>query len=139
MFGLLKAGIGFLFGGSDNESKGVDKVMGVAKGIGGFIDEQNFTEEERVRMQADHMQLVFKAVELTRDENSVRSVTRRVMAWAIMGTLLGSFWIALLEYLIFSTPADGIIKLVDQFMIGELSLAVGSFYFMASLVRSNKK
>lgn len=138
MLSLLKAGIGFLFGGSGKESSAGSKIMEVAKGVGGFIDEQQFTDEEKAKAQAEHMQLVFKAVELTRDENSVRSVTRRVMAWGIMGSLLGAFWIALLGHLIFDASTAPILKIVDQFMIGELALAVGSFYFMASIVRSRK-
>jgi len=135
MFSLLKAGISLLFGGGNQETKGISKAMTVAKGIGGFIDEQNFTEQERVEANAKSLNLTLEAVKLTRDENSVRSVTRRILAWSIMGSLLLSFWIALIRYLIFETDPKDIIAIVEAFSLGNLALAVGSFYFMASLIR----
>ena len=141
MLGLLKvvaSGASFLFGGSAKESAGVTNAMSVARGIGSFIDEQDYTKEEKAVAHAQNTAAILKAVAATRDENSTRSVTRRVMAWAIMGIFLTTFVIALMRYLVLGLPAADIIKIVDQFMLGELALAVGSFYFMVSLVRSRK-
>ena len=94
MFGLIKTGLSYLFGGSSKESSGVSNAMEVAKGVGNFIDEQNFTEEERSIANAKSLDTVLEGVKLTRDENSVRSVTRRVLAWTIMGSYLFAFTVA---------------------------------------------
>ena len=138
MFGLLKMGLGFLFGGSAKESEGVNNAMTVARGVGNFIDEQNYTEEEKVVANAENLKTTLEAVKATRDENSTRSITRRVLAWMIMGSLVLAFWIAVIIKYVFEGDPKPMINLVDAFMIAELSLAVGTFYFMVSMVRGRK-
>lgn len=139
MFSILKMAGSFLFGGSAKESAGVSNAMTVAKGIGNFIDEQNYTEEEKAVAHANNTAMIIKAVEATREENSTRSVTRRVMAWAIMGSFLMAFWLVVVLKLATKIDPEFIFETMDKFMLPELALAVGSFYFMASLVRTRTK
>ena len=134
----LKALGGFLFGGGDAGMVAHSDVMTVAKGVGNWIDEQQFTPQEQSAANAQNLQLVLKAVELTRDENSTRSVTRRVLAWAIMGSFLAAFWLAVILTYLAHVPIKPLLEIMDTFMLAELALAVGSFYFMVSLVRSRK-
>lgn len=138
MFNLIKAGIGYLFGGSDRESQGVSNAMEVARGVGSFIDEQKFTEEERVEANARTLAMTLEAVKATRDENSTRSITRRYLAWSIMGSTLLAFWLGVIIKYVFNGDPKPLVELAGAFYLGELSLAVGSFYFMVSLVRSRK-
>ena len=138
MIGLLKMFGSFLFGGQARESAGVSNAMEVARGVGTFIDEQDYTAEERAVAHAQNTLSIIKAVEATREENSTRSVTRRVLAWSIMGSYLLAFWIALIQSYAFSIPPTVIVNTMDKFMLPELALAVGSFYFMVSLVRSKR-
>ncbi len=135
MFGFVKAGLGYLFGGSSVENSGVSNAMTVAKDIGSFIDEQKFTDEEKSVANAKALDQVLEAVKLTRDENSTRSITRRVLAWMIMGSFILSFWIAIIQKILFDKSTKDVLQIVEAFGIGNLSLAVGSFYFMASLIR----
>jgi Fe2+ transport system protein B len=142
MFGIFKAvaSVGsFLFGGESKQKSGTSNAMEAAKGVGNWIDEQQFTEEEKSAAHANNTKTLLAAIAHSQNENSTRSVTRRVLAWAIMGTFLLAFWICV--FLIFremEEMADKIKDLMDEFMLPELALAVGSFYFMVSLVRSRK-
>ena len=138
LFNVIASGASFLFGGSAKETAGTSNAMSVARGVGNFIDEQDYTAEEKAVAHAQNTANIIKAVEATREENSTRSVTRRVMAWAIMGSYLLTYWIAVVMWLVFKIDPKDLLALVAAFMLGELALAVGSFYFMVSLVRSRK-
>lgn len=143
MFGLFKvaASVGsFLFGGETKEKTSTSNAMEAAKGIGNWIDEQTYTDEEKSIAHANNTKTLISAVIATQEENSTRSVTRRVLAWAIMGTFLGTF--ILCVGLTLAKKKELVMEirlLVDAFSIGDLALAVGSFYFLASLVRSHNK
>ncbi|MCK4795574.1 MAG: hypothetical protein KAV87_68220 [Desulfobacteraceae bacterium] len=138
MFDLIKMGVGFLFGGSAKESQGVSNAMEVARGVGNFIDEQQYTPEEKAVANAQVMTNVLEAVKATRSENSTRSVTRRVLAWMIMGSLVMAFWLGVFIRYVLKGDPQPLIDLVNAFMVGELAVAVGAFYFMVSIVRSRK-
>lgn len=135
MFTFLKTAGALLFGGSEAGSKSTSNIMKVAEGVGTWIDERDFTEEEKSKANAANLAVILEAVKLTQNENSVRSITRRVLAWAIMGTYLLSFWIAAVSVYLEKDPSL-LFQLLDKFMLPELALAVGSFYFMVSLIRS---
>jgi len=135
MFSLIKLGFSYIFGGKDKELKSISTVMSVAKGVGNFIDKQSFTAEEKSIANAKTLDTVLEAVKATQNENSVRSITRRVLAWAIMGSLLLAFWIAVFQKIFFNIPPTDILLIIEKFGLGNLALAVGSFYFMASLIR----
>lgn len=138
MFDLIRMGVGFLFGGSGKESEGVSNAMSVAKGVGNFIDEQQYTPEERAIANAKVMDNVLEAVKATRSENSTRSVTRRVLAWMIMGSLVLAFWLGVFIEYALKGDVKPLMNLVEAFMIGELATAVGAFYFMVAIFRSKK-
>jgi len=128
-----------LFGGSETANKTIDAVTGAARGIGTWIDERNFTEEEKSKANQATLGMVLKAVELTRDENSTRSVTRRYLAWGIMGSYLLAFFGSIT--IGYWKPEYGthILDAIEAFQLGHLALAVGSFYFIASITRSTRK
>jgi len=138
MFDLIKMGVGFLFGGSTKESQGVSNAMEVARGVGNFIDEQQYTPQEKAVANAQVMTNVLEAVKATRDENSTRSITRRVLAWMIMGSLVLAFWLGVFIQYVLKGDVQPLINLVEAFMIGELSVAVGAFYFMVAMFRTKK-
>ncbi len=125
-----------LFGGSETASKTVDFVAESARGIGTWIDERNFTEEEKSKADFATLQTVLKGIEATRDENSTRSITRRYLAWSIMGVYLLSFLVTItigysqIEYRKF------LLEAVQVYGIDTLAWAVGGFYFLASITRS---
>jgi len=133
--------IASLFGGAKAAEKTVEFVEDAAKGIGRWIDEQKLTDEERLQYLQKSADWYLRMVELTREENSARSVTRRVMAWAIVGTVLVTFstlavlvgggWIP-------DERVQKIVVLADKWWIGEAFTAAVVFYFGPSLGRAFK-
>ena len=136
---ILSAVVGALFGGDKTTEKTVDFVADTAKGIGTWVDERNFTEEEASQANQKVLDTVLKAVELTRDENSARSITRRYLAWSIMGCYLLAFILSISIGYFYPTFGNHVLAAVEKFQIGHLALAVGSFYFLASIVRYKTK
>lgn len=131
--------VGALFGGGNTQEKAVDFAIDTAKGVGAWIDEQQFTDQERAEAHANNMNTLLKGIEATRDENSTRSVTRRYLAWGIMGVYLGAFIVTItigyeaVEYRKF------LLEAVQIYGIDKLAWAVGGFYFFASITRSLRK
>jgi hypothetical protein len=82
LFTGLVAGAKALVGVSRND--GTEKVMGVVQGVGHWIDEQQYTEQERAQALADLGKEVVTFVGATAAENSERSITRRSIAIWIM-------------------------------------------------------
>ena len=133
--GLIDA----FFGGSKTAEKTVDFVTDSAKGIGSWIDGQQFTDQEKSVANLKIVGMVLKGIELTRDENSTRSVTRRYLAWAVMGSYLTLNLGSAIVYKLDKEYAEYLFKLANDSGLGELALGVGMFYFLTSIVRANKK
>ncbi len=136
--GWLSAVGSFLFGGTAKNEANQSNLMQAASGVGKWIDEQDFTEEEKVVARTRNTKMLIDGIVASQDENSTRSITRRVLAWMIMGSFITAFWIAVIQKLVFGVDPDDLLTIMDKFMLPELALAVGSFYFMVSLVRSRK-
>ena len=159
MWGLIRTGVSMLFGGSSN---GSNNVMEAAKAIGGFIDEQDLTSEEKVKYNAALIPKYADFMQSTINENSQRSLTRRDIAiWVIrvaLCILVASIPVYALEMYYVDSPAcvmvndqgravwiDGC-QLVSQYMfsivttnpLSYLVLGVGAFFFGAHIVRQYK-
>lgn len=159
MWGLIKAGASMLFGGSND---GSNNVMETAKAIGGFIDEQQLTDEEKVKYNAALIPKYAEFMQSTIDENTQRSLTRRDIAiWVIrvaLGILAASIPVYAIEMYWVDVPAcvalnaeghpvwlDGC-QTVSQYMftivttnpMSYLVLGVGAFFFGAHIVRQYK-
>jgi len=144
MFGILST----LFGGGETASKSIDLISSSVKGIGGFIDEQNFTTEEKVKAGLELNRLNQELVKSTMNENSIRSITRRILAWAIMGSFL---FLVLFSALIYGIPfpsdvegisfgaqwANHVMEVLTE--LSNMSLAVSIFYFGSALLGSKSK
>lgn len=141
--GLL-AGAKMLFGGGGD---GVNNVMTVAKGVGNFIDEQEFTPEEKAKMNAEVvLPAMQKFMESTVGENTERSITRRKIAlWVIRNWIL-MLWVSIIAFgieLILGTPEHVFSAFVLGIaVISELTwlvLGIGAFFFGAHIVRQAKE
>jgi len=132
MWGFVKS----IFGGADTASKTMDLVGDSVRGIGNFIDEQKFTDEERSVALSKAVDAHLRLMEATANENSKRSVTRRWMAWGITGFVLAwasvatGFAIAGKEKVV-----NDIIAVAEAFNMGWTFLAVVGFYFGVQLLR----
>lgn len=138
-FSAIKHGVKGLFGRKEG---GASSVMEVARGIGGFIDEQKFTPEEQAKMHAEVTIPAFqKYMESTVGENTERSITRRTLAiWVIKNWFL-MLWVAIFAYGVelimdrtheFSGFVLGI-AVIPQLLY--LVLGVGAFFFGAHINR----
>jgi hypothetical protein len=150
MWGLIKGIAGSIFGGGQNAEKKLEMADGALKGIGTWIDERKYTDEEKAKdiglAVSNHLELV----KATMDENGTRSITRRVLAWAITGAAL--FWASVAMGLAVSTrwtdttedaatvtTINLMVSVAKEFWIGESFLAVVIFYFGVQFLRARNK
>mgnify|MGYP001822868265 CR=1 FL=1 len=82
---------GTLFGGSKAATTAIEGGVDVLKKTGTLIDEAFHTDEEKAVQMAAAFSEHFEFMKTTLQENSTRSVTRRIMSWSIVGTVLFSF------------------------------------------------
>lgn len=125
--------------GFSGASKGSDNAMAIAKGVGGFIDEQNFTEQESKEHKLKLAGMMTDFVKSTVGENTARSITRRELAiWIIRVELA-----CLVLYGILASfglkAADVWWKIAVDSPLGMLTLGVGAFFFGTHLIRAATK
>jgi len=135
-FKAIGAGFKAVFGVGQ---KGSDNVMEVARGIGGWIDERNFTEEEKAKYSAEMIKHYGSFMASTIDENTERSRARREIAiWIIRIESLFLILYGVQSQISMGNPAVWWELAVDS-PWGYLTLGVGAFFFGAHLVRAAKQ
>ncbi|MGW8178737.1 MAG: hypothetical protein ACWGQW_08245 [bacterium] len=118
-------GFSDFFGGSENAAKTVDTAV---NSIVNGIDKAILTKEE-----------VLDFVEKTFDENSIRNVTRRWLAWGIVGWTLVNAQIAVIAALMGHDDAvDKIIGIASAFQLGWAFVGVIVAYFGVQFLRAKK-
>ncbi len=118
---------------------GSDNVMKVASGVGGWIDNLNYTDEEKAKANANTVTSLNKFFAMTVDENSERSRTRREIAiWVIrveLGMLVGS----VIAFKFDSELSKYMYQVATDSPLGLLTLGVGALFFGTHMLRSAKK
>lgn len=137
MWSFIKTAASLVFGGG-SATKGADNVMTVAKGIGGWVDGLQLTEQERMEFNGKMVEHYGKFMDSTVGENTQRSITRREIAIAIIRVEI----FCLLAYGVLASFKLDIAKVwweiaVDS-PLGLLTLGVGAFFFGTHLLRSTK-
>jgi hypothetical protein len=140
--GWLGTAVGFLFGRrneGEEASTGEKLIEGAASGL----DKLFFTEEEKSDVSvATYGKIVdasIKWADLTRNESSIKSVTRRILAIGIMGCFLLDAQIAVGLYLFGKTEmAKGVLEIVTASQLGLLAVATAVFYFGAHWIAKPK-
>ena len=133
LFKAIGAGFKAVFGVGQN---GSENVMTVAKGIGGWIDGQQFTEQEKAQFNAKMVDQFGAYMESTCNENTERSRTRREIAiWVIR------FEVFLLAFSLFVRPfnqnwSDFAFHIATQDPLNYLVLGIGAFFFGAHILRT---
>lgn len=125
-----------LFGGSKTAEKAVDLISDSVKGVGNWIDEKELTEEESVKFSIEAAKMQLEMVKTTLNENSVRSVTRRYLAWGITGFVLLYAQLAI-ALLMLDEPekVKGVIAIAEAFNLGWAFVGLVGFYFGVQFVR----
>lgn len=130
--GFFKA----LFGSQETTQRAVALVDDSVRGIGKWIDEQKFTEQEKAEQYLKATESYIEMLKVVQQESTVRSFTRRVLAWAIMGTFLLLNITAAALYRIDVEYAKFIFDLATKTLLGELTIGVAVFYFGVAAIRS---
>jgi len=126
-----KAVLGFSTAG-----KGADNVMKVASGIGGWIDGQQFTDQERATMNMEMLGYYGKFMESTVGENTQRSITRRDLAIWIIRTEISLLVVSVVLQKIDAEWGRYVYMICTESPLGILTLGVGAFFFGTHLVRA---
>ena len=136
---LLKgviSGVKAVFGVGQN---GTDNVMKVATGIGSWIDEQQFTPQEKAKYSKETAQQFQTFMESTVKENTQRSITRRSLAIWIIRTWIALLIASILAYVFgYAEAAEYIWRVVTYATLDYLVLGVGAFFFGAHIIRQTK-
>jgi len=112
--------------------------MKVASGIGNWIDNNKFTDQERAKHKAALIPHFQKFMDSTVSENSERSRTRRNIAIWIIRTEIGLLVISGLLFKYDASWSEYIYKICTDSPLGLLTLGVGAFFFGTHLVRAAK-
>ena len=130
-----------LFSNSDKAvSTGLDLASRAADGIDAIF----YTDEEKAATSIERMKLklkvadgVRKFVETTQSENSMRSVTRRIIAWVVIGlnVLLTAYYVIVCTAaVLWTSKAEKMTWLANRILDaleywGAATVAIVTFYF----------
>lgn len=89
------SGITALFGSAKN----IDTIVSTAaKGIYNGLDMFSYTDEEKAISRTKGSELFLRFIEKTLDQNNIRSVTRRWLAFMVVGPMMICFVLSGLTY-----------------------------------------
>lgn len=129
-----------IFGSAEKATAIVDKA---ADGIYNGVDKMFYTEEEKADATRQGWAMYLEFIKMAYfDQNSIRSITRRWIAAAIVATTLLSFFISLGFALAGRADVvDIVIALAEAYKIGWAFVTVIVFYFGVQFLRTgnNKK
>ena len=132
----IKAAGSFLVGGTGGSgSNGMD----VVKGVGNWIDGQQFTDQEKAEDAMKRAELYGDFLRQTIDENSERSRTRRALALLVIRWYLLTLTASALVYKLDPQWAEYLFKIASTAAVGALVLGIGAFFFGSHLLRGVKK
>ena len=120
----------------------VSTVADTVKSGVSMLDNAFFTDQEKSAASIKFTELWLAIQKATANENSIKSVTRRILAWGIMGTFLFLILSACAIYKFDPAWAIFIKDSIKDTQLGWLVVAVGVFYFgyyAVSNMRKNEK
>lgn len=126
-----------LFGGAGAAEKVLDVATDTIRGVGTWIDEKTLTDEERIKFTLEAGRAQLELIKTTADENSIRSVTRRWLAWGIAANTFALLWVGV-GFAIAGRDVivDKILALADAFSLGWAFVSVIVFYFGVQFFRT---
>ena len=133
--GWLKSIGSFLTGTSGD---GANNVMKVASGIGGWIDNNKFTDQEKAEFNAAIIPHFQKFMDSTVSENTQRSKSRREIALLVIRWELIMLTISAVLFKIDPVWAQYVFDIATLEVIVYLVLGIGAFFFGAHLIRTQQ-
>ena len=134
----LWAGAKAVMGIGTSGGDGANNVMKVASGIGNYIDEQEFTTEEKAahtNVKIGHMGSFMAS---TVSENTQRSKARREITLLVMRWALAMLTLSVVLYKVDPELSKYIRDIVTDDPMGYFVLGIGAFFFGAHIVRAMK-
>jgi hypothetical protein len=107
----------------------VDTVADTVKSGVGMLDNAFYTDQEKAADAGKMMDLWLEIQKTTASEYSIRSITRRVLAWIIMGAYVLIVLAACALWKLDAAWAQYILNLLTETNLSYLALIVGFFYF----------
>lgn len=127
--------VGFISGSG---GKGSDNVMKVASGIGNWIDNNKYTDQEKATNTLKILNHFDTFMANTVNENSEKSKTRRDVAQLVIRVELGFLIASGLLFKIDAAWSEYLFKVATDSPLGLLTLGVGAFFFGTHLIRATK-
>lgn len=109
--------------------KVVDTVADTVKSGMGMLDNAFYTEQEKAENAGKVMNTWLEIQKATAQENSIRSITRRILAWLIMGLFLLLVLAACIIWKFDAGWAEYTLSVVGKTNLSYLAMIVGFFYF----------
>lgn len=106
----------------------VDTVADTVKSGVGMLDNAFYTDQEKAADAGKMMDLWLEIQKTTASENSIRSITRRVIAWGIISAYLLLVLFAVIMWNFDVEYAKFVFSIIED-KLGWLTIAVGGFYF----------
>ena len=107
----------------------VNTVADTVKSGVGMLDNAFYTDQEKSEMNLKTGELWLRIQETTAGENSIRSITRRILAWMIMGSFIFLIICGCVIWKFDPEWAEYIKQIVVSSDLGYLALIIGFFYF----------
>lgn len=135
--GVLTAivgGVKGFFGLAD--APGADRVFKAAEGVGNWIDNQQFTDQEKAQYKAELFDKWSDWFGKTATENTAQSLARRDIAIFVIRTEFMFLMFSGIFYRLDPAWAKYWWDIATQSVWGDLTLGVGAFFFAVHLVRN---
>ncbi len=136
MFSAIWQGVKAVFGAGES---GSDNVMKVASGIGEWIDEQRFTDQEKAAFNANTVKAYSEFMNSTVAENTQRSLTRRNVAIWVIRAEIAFLVSSAIIYRFDNELSLYLYKIATTSPMDYLVLGIGAFFFGSHLVRQLPK
>ncbi len=132
---LSTIGAALLGRGTDHAS---DNVMTVAKGIGNWIDEQQFTEAEKAEYNKQLIENYAVYMQNVAVENTARSRSRRAIALWIIRVEIFFLLMSAAVYRLDPEWSKYLYQIATDSPLGLLTLGIGAFFFGTHMIRAAK-
>ena len=120
-------GIWALLTGAQTANKSLDLAKTGLESVTGMFDALHYSKEEKGAASLALTTAAIRMVEATHGESTTRSITRRILAWAIMGSFL---FLLLFGTLVYKWDAEWSAYCLNSAKaLTFLATPVGIFYF----------
>ncbi len=128
------AGIKSILGSGNTVETVAEKA---ADGLYNGIDKLVYTDEEKAEAFAEARKTYLEFVKVAYDQNSIRSVTRRWLAWSIIGWILINAQVAIVFQILGKADVvKGMLDIANALNIGWAFITILVFYFGVHTLRA---